>query len=130
MDHYINISKYKLLAGRSCIKLPKQLDHPRKRLSNIENMHDNEWFKWCLARYLNPEYHHWARIYKIWQSFCKKLDLKDMNFSVKTRDIDKTEQNNAIIVGVFGWENKEKYPIYVLKNAVNINMLICYPTFQ
>ena len=31
IDHSINISKYNPLAGSSYIKLPKELDHPRKR---------------------------------------------------------------------------------------------------
>ena len=30
IDHNINISKYNPLAGSSYIKLPKELDHPRK----------------------------------------------------------------------------------------------------
>ena len=32
IDHAITVSKDDPLAGRSYIKLPKQLDHPRKRL--------------------------------------------------------------------------------------------------
>ena len=30
IDHSINISKYNPLVGSSCIKLPKELDFPRK----------------------------------------------------------------------------------------------------
>ena len=30
IDHTISISKYNSLAGRNYIKLPKELDHPRK----------------------------------------------------------------------------------------------------
>ena len=30
VDHNINISKYNLFPGSSYIKLPKELDHPRK----------------------------------------------------------------------------------------------------
>ena len=30
IDHNINISKYSSSAGTSYIKLPKELDHPRK----------------------------------------------------------------------------------------------------
>ena len=54
IDHNINISKYKPLAGRSYTKFPKQLDHPRKGLINIQNIDDNEFLKWCLVRYLYP----------------------------------------------------------------------------
>ena len=45
IDHNIIISKYNPLAGSSCIKLPKNVDHPRKGLINIQNIDDNESFK-------------------------------------------------------------------------------------
>ena len=35
IDHTISISKYNLLSGSSYIKLPKELDHPRKGVINI-----------------------------------------------------------------------------------------------
>ena len=63
-DHNISISRYNPLAGSSYIKLPKELDHPRKGLINIQNTDDNECFKWCLVRYLNPANDHPARITK------------------------------------------------------------------
>ena len=45
IDHNIIVSKYNPLAGSSYIKLPKELDHPRKGLINIQNIDDNECFK-------------------------------------------------------------------------------------
>ena len=45
IDHNISISKYNLLARSSYIKLPKQLDYPRKGLINIQNIDDNKYFK-------------------------------------------------------------------------------------
>ena len=66
IDNVINISKYKPLAGSSYINLPKELNHPRKGLINIQNFSDNEWFKWCLVwYYLNPANHHPTKIRKI-----------------------------------------------------------------
>ena len=50
IDHCISISKYNPLAGSSYIKLPKELDHSRKGLINIQNIDDNNCFKWCLVR--------------------------------------------------------------------------------
>ena len=35
-DHNINILKYNTLAGSSYIKLPKELNHPKKGLINIQ----------------------------------------------------------------------------------------------
>ena len=54
IEHNNNISKYNALAGSSCIKLQKELDHPKKGMINIQNTDDNECFKLCLVRYLNP----------------------------------------------------------------------------
>ena len=62
LDPTIIIYKYHFLAESSYIKLPKELDHPRKGSINIQNTDDNECFKWCLLRYLNHVDHHPARI--------------------------------------------------------------------
>ena len=42
------------LSGKqsSYIKLPKELNHPKEGLININNIDDNEYFKWSMARYL------------------------------------------------------------------------------
>ena len=60
------------------------------------------------------------------QRFCKKLDFKDVKFIVKVRDIHKIEKNNYIGISVFGYENKEKYRIYVSNNTLkrNIDLLL------
>ena len=38
IDHNIIISKYNILPGSSYLKLPKELDHPRKGLINLQNI--------------------------------------------------------------------------------------------
>ena len=115
IDHTISISKYNLLAGRSYIKLPKELDHPRKRLNSIQNIANSECFKWCLVRYLNPANCHSAKITKPDKYFAEKLDFKDTKSLVNVRDIHNIEKKNSIGISVFGYENKEKHPIYVSK---------------
>ena len=45
IDNTIITSKYNPLVGRSYVKLPKELDHPRKGLINLQNIDDNEFFK-------------------------------------------------------------------------------------
>ena len=45
IDHTISISNYNPLAESTYIKLPKELDHPRKGMINIQNTDDNECFK-------------------------------------------------------------------------------------
>ena len=94
---------------------------------DIQNIDDNECFKWYLVRYLNPADHHPARIFKADKDFSKILYFKDMHFPVTIRDIHKTEKNNSIGISVFGCKYKEKYPIYVSeKNVAKKNILTYY----
>ena len=109
---------YNLFAGSSYIKLPKEIDHPRKGLINIQNTDDNEYIKWCLVRYLNSADHKPRRITKTDKDFAKRLDFKDIKFPVKIRNIHKIEKKNSIGIRVFGYGNKEKYPIYASKKML------------
>ena len=106
--------KYKLLNGSSCVKLPKELDHLKKGLINIQNIDDNECIKWCLVRYLRPWDHNFERIKKVENDFVGELDFKELRFSVKTRSIHKIDKK-IISISVFDYGNKKKYPINLLK---------------
>ena len=108
----ISISKYNPLAGRSYIKLPKELDHQRKGLINIQNIDDNECFKWCFLRYLYPTDYHRAGITK---DFAERLDFKDIKFPVKDRDIHKTDIKNSISMSFFGYEAKKTSSLCIKK---------------
>ena len=78
---------------------------------DIQNIDDNECFKPCLFRSLNPADHNSTRIAKADKDFAKKLDFKDIKLPVKIRDIDKIEKKDSISISVFGCENKEKHRI-------------------
>ena len=96
--------------------MPKELEHPRNGLINIQNIDDNKWFKWSfLIKYVNPEDQHQARITKAYKDFAKKY--KGIKFSVKTRDIHKIDKKNSISISVFGYEKREKHRIYVSKDC-------------
>ena len=73
IDHIISISKHNPLAGSSYIKISKELEDPRKRLINIQNIDNIECFKRNKDRYLNPANHHPARITKADKDFVKKI---------------------------------------------------------
>ena len=63
------------------------------------------------------------------QKLTKILDFKDIKLPVKVRDIRKIEKKKKkipIAISVFGFGNKEKYPVYVLKNLFKKNMFIYY----
>ena len=54
--------------------------------------------------------------------------FKDTQCPVKLRDIHKIEKKNSIGISVFGYENKEKHPIYVPKKCCekkeNVELLL------
>ena len=64
-------------------RITKRIRPSKKGLINIQNIDDNECFKWCLVRYLNSADHHPPRITAAGKDFAKKLDFKDTNFQLK-----------------------------------------------
>ena len=63
---------------------------------NTQNIDDDECFKWCLVKYLNPTDHNARRITKSDKNFAKRLDFKEIKFPVKIKDIRKTEKYLAM----------------------------------
>ena len=84
-------------------------------MSNDQNIDDDEYFRCCLVRYLNPADHNPRRITKANEDFAKRLDFKDIKFPVKAKD-HKIEKK-SIGISIFGYVNKEKYPIYISKQC-------------
>ena len=95
-------------------------------INNIQNFDDNEYFKWCLVRYLHPADHNPRKITKADRLFGDELDFEDVKFPVKTKDIHKIEKKNSITISVFGYENKVKYSIYVSKKCFKENHVDLY----
>ena len=125
IDHTISISKYNPLAGSSYLKLPKELNHPRKGLIDIQNIDDNKCFEWCLFKYLNPEDQNSRRITKSDKDFRKRLDFKDMKFPVKIRDIHKIEKMIPSALVFLDSKIKNIKSMYQ-NNIVKKNILIYY----
>ena len=53
-SHYINVTTYTPLHGSSYIEIPTELRNQKKELVNIKNK-DDECFRWCHIRHLNPQ---------------------------------------------------------------------------
>ena len=113
-NHYLNIVQYEPIKGSSYIELPEELKHHLKGLINLKNK-DNECFRWCHIRYLNPQDKNPQRIKKSDKEFIKKLDYSGIEFPVATKQYNKIEKQNEININVFGYENKQPYPIYISK---------------
>ena len=83
-----------------------------------ENKTDNQCFKWCIARALNPVKDHLERITGKLEEQAETLNFKNMSFPVKLRDINKFDiQNPNISVNVLGYDDDEdkKKLIYPLR---------------
>ena len=112
--HYINLTKYKPLKGSSYIELPTELRNPAKGLINLKNK-DNECFRWCHIRHLNPQEKYPQRIKKSDKEYIDKLDYSGIEFPITIKQINKIEKKNNIRINVFSYEEKQPYPIYVSK---------------
>ena len=80
-NHYINIVNYSPLKGSSYIKLPQELRNSAKGLINMKNK-DNECFRWCHIRHLNPQDKDPQRIKKTDKQYIEKLDYSSIKFPV------------------------------------------------
>ena len=113
-NHYLNIVQYQPMKGSSYIKLPQELRNSAKGLINMKN-DDNECFRWSLIRHMKPEDIHPERIKKSDRQLRDKLNFSGIVFPVTINQINKIEKQNEININVFGYENKQPYPIYVSK---------------
>ena len=110
--HYINLTKYIPLKGSSYIELPTELRNSAKGLINLKNK-DDECFRWCHIRYLNPQEKDPQRIKKSDKEFIEKLDYSGIEFPITIKQINKIEKKNSIRINVFGYEENQPYPIYI-----------------
>ena len=113
-SHYLNIVKYKPISGSSYIKLPSELRNSKKGLINMKN-EDNECFRWCHIRHINPQEKYPQRIKKTDKQYVRKLNYLGIEFPVGVKHYNKIEKQNSININVFGYEDKQPYPIYVSK---------------
>ena len=124
-NHYLNIVKYKPIKGSSYIKLPTELRNSAKGLINLKN-EDNQCFRWCHIRHLNPQDKYPQRIKKVDKQHIENLDYSGIEFPVATKQYNKIEKQNDIDINVFGYEDKQPYPIYVSKEKYEdyMNLLL------
>ena len=120
-NHYLNIVIYKPMKGSSYIQLPSELRNSAKGLINMKN-EDNECFRWCHIRHLNPQDKYPQRIKKVDKPYVKNLDYPGVEFPVNVKHYNKIEKQNSINISVFGYEDKQPYPIYVSKEKYKDHM--------
>ena len=107
LDSIINLTlhtaKWDPLNAGSYIDLPAYLKN-KKAIINMKNQ-DNECFKWCVLRALNPKNNHPERVDKDLISKQETLNMKGIKYPVSLRDIDRFESlNPTISVTVLGYD--------------------------
>ena len=120
-NHYLNIVQYQPMNGSSYIELPRELRNSLKGLINIKNK-DNECFRWCHIRHLNPQDTNPQRIKKTDKEYINQLDYSGIEFPVTVKQYNKIEKQNEININVFGFENKQPYPIFISKEKYENHM--------
>ena len=92
-SHYINVTLYKPLNGSSYIELSMELGNPKKGLINIKNK-DDECFRWCHIRCLNPQIEHPVRIKKGDRQIINELNYEGIEFPISQKHYNrKTERH-------------------------------------
>ena len=120
-SHYINVTAYQPLHGSSYLELPAKLRNSKKGLINIKNK-DNECFRWCHIRHLNPQKKDPQRIKKDDKQFIERLNYEGIEFPISQKHYNKVEKQNDIRINVFGYEKGQPFPIHISKEKFEDQM--------
>ena len=120
-SHYINVTTYTPLHGSNYIELPTELKNPKKGLININNK-DDECFRWCHIRHLNPQEKNPQRINKVDKEMINELNYDGIKFPVSQKHYNKVEKQNNIRINVFGYEKGQPFPINISKETFEDQM--------
>ena len=120
-SHYINVTTYTPLHGSSYIELPTELKNPKKGLINIKNK-DDDCFRWCHIRHLNPQEKDPQRIKKVDKKMINELNYDGIKFPVSQKNYNKVEKQNNIRINVFGYEKGQPFPIHISKETFEDQM--------
>ncbi|XP_022784275.1 uncharacterized protein LOC111324871 [Stylophora pistillata] len=97
--------EYTSLEGSSYIKLSPYLAN-KKAIINMKNG-DDECFKWCVTRALNPVQNHAERITKILRKQAEKLKWDGIKFPMEVKSIHRFEKlNPGIAINVYMYEDR------------------------
>ena len=105
ISQYLNLGSYLPFSGNTYIKLLAELNHPMKRLINIQN-NDNKRSLWCHVRHLNCADKNLKRISKEDKETAVELNYSGVHFPVSKKDSGRIEMIHRININVFCYENK------------------------
>ena len=79
-------------------------------------------FRWCHIRHLNPQKKDPQRIKRGDKQYIEKLDHTNIAFPVSQKQYNKIEKQNSIEINVFGYKEKQRYPIHISKETFEDQM--------
>ena len=120
-SHYINVTTYQPLHGSSYLELPAKLRNSKKGLINIKNK-DNEYFRWCHIRHLNPRKKDRQRIKKEDKRLIGELNYEGIEFPISQKHYNKVEKQNSIRINIFSYEKEQPFPIHISKEKFEDQM--------
>ena len=98
-----------------------ELKNPKKGLINIRNK-DDECFRWCHIRHLNPQEKNPQRIKREDKQSIEGLNYEGIEFPVSQKHYNKVEKQNDIRINVFGYEKGQPFPIHISKEKFEDQM--------
>ena len=120
-SYYINVTLYIPLNGSSYIELPTELRNSKKGLINMKN-EDEECFRWCHIRHLNPQIKYPERIKKEDKKMINELNYDGIDFPLSRKHYNKVEKRKSIRINVFGYEDGQPFPIHISKETFEDQM--------
>ena len=120
-SHYLNVTLYKPLNGSSYIELPTEFRNSKKGLINMKNK-DEECFRWCHIRHLNPQTKCPERIKKADKKMINELNYDGIDFPLSQKHYNKVEKQNSIRINVFGYEDGQPFSIHISKETFEDQM--------
>ena len=113
LEFKLHIFKYTPLAGSSFIPLPPELKF-KKAITNVQNDNDEKCFLWAVLAAIHPAVTNAHRVAN-YEQYENELDMSGLSFPMKVSQTAKFERQNQISVNVFGYENKQFFPIHISK---------------
>ena len=105
---YFNVVSYEPLKGRSYFPLPGELRNSKRGLINLQN-DDNECFRWCHVRHINPIENNPQRITQKDRRIAQTLDYTGVTFPVTIKDMGRIEKQNKININAYLYNEDGKY---------------------
>ena len=83
---------------------------------------DEERFRWCHIRHLNPQIKYPERIKKEDKKMINELNYDGINFPLSQKHYNKVEKQKSIRIIVFGYEDGQPFPIHISKEMFKDQM--------